>query len=160
MGHGKDISERGGQMEDAEFLKKVVGCCSGISYTYKDYIEQYPDLAPLPGPNIGDRAPDVDLETGQSLFSIIGNTKYTLLLSGADLAMADIGEDLARSYAESLQYYMLGDSEAFQATFKIDQTAIMYLIRPDGYIGFRCLLSEIAALEAFLSATLVQNIDL
>jgi len=36
----------------------------------------------------------------------------------------------------------------------------MYLIRPDGYIGFRCLLSEIAALEAFLSATLVQNIDL
>ncbi len=160
MGHGKDISERGGQMEDAEFLKKVVGCCSGISYTYKDYIEQYPDLAPLPGPNIGDRAPDVDLETGQSLFSIIGNTKYTLLLSGADLAMAYIGEDLARSYAESLQYYMLGDSEAFQATFKIDQTAIMYLIRPDGYIGFRCLLSEITALEAFLSATLVQNIDL
>ena len=160
MDHGKDISERGGQMEDAEYLKKVVGCCSGISYTYKDYIEQYPDLAPLPGPNIGDRAPDVDLETGQSLFSIIGNTKYTLLLSGADLTMADIGEDLARSYAKSLQYYILRDSEAFQTTFKIDHTAIMYLIRPDGYIGFRCLLSEITALEAFLSATLVQNIDL
>ena len=77
------------------------------------------DLAPLPGPTIGDRAPDVDLETGQSLFSIIGNTKYTLLLSGADLEMARKGEDLARSYAESLHYYVLGDSEAFQALIKL-----------------------------------------
>lgn len=159
MGHGKDISERGGQMEDAKFLKKVVGCCSGISYTYKDYIEQYPDLTPLPGPTIGDRAPDVDLETGHSLFSIIGNTKYTLLLSGTDLEIAGKGEDLAKSYAESLQCYKLGVSAAFQATYEIDQTAIMYLIRPDGYIGFRCLFSEIAALEEFLSSTLVQNIE-
>jgi hypothetical protein len=158
MGHGKDINERGGQMEDSDFLKKVVGCCSGISYTYKDYIEQYPDLTPFLGPTIGDRAPDVDLETAQSLFSIIGNTKYTLLLSGEDPEMARKGKDLANSYSESLQYYVLGHSEAFQATYKIDQTPAMYLIRPDGYIGFRCLATEIGALEAFLSAALVAEI--
>jgi len=158
MGHGKDINERGGQMEDADFLKKVVGCCSGISYTYKDYIEQYPDLTPFLGPTIGDRAPDVDLETAQSLFSIIGNTKYTLLLSGEDPEMARKGKDLAKSYSKSLQYYVLEHSEAFQATYKIDQTPTLYLIRPDGYIGFRCLATEIGALEAFLSATLVAEI--
>ena len=84
MGHGKDISERGEQMEDPEYLEKVVGCCSGISYTYRDYIQQYPDLEVLQGPAIGDRAPDVDLENGHSLYRVLGDTRFTLLSNGLD----------------------------------------------------------------------------
>lgn len=159
MGHGTDISERGGQMEDETYLKKVVGCCSGISYTYKDYIEQYADLAPLPGPTIGDRTPDLALESGQSLFSIIGNTRYTLLFCGDDPQMKSSAEQLSASYTDSLTFFDLENSAAFQSAFEIENTPVLVLIRPDGYIGFRCLTTELAALEAFLSATLIKNTE-
>src|SRR5690606_35321504 len=68
MGHGKDIAERAQRINDKSFLEAVVGRCSGISYTYRDYVEQPAGLAELPGPAIGDRAPDADLPGGRSVF--------------------------------------------------------------------------------------------
>lgn len=155
MGHGKDISERGEQMEDPDFLNKVVGCCSGISYTYRDYVAQYDALADVPGPAIGDRAPDVDLETGRSLFSLIGSTRYTLLLTANDPDTASTAGDLVAAHPDTLQVYSLDNSPAFRARYGIGDTPIIYLVRPDGYIGFRCLPDEMPALEKFLAETLV-----
>ena len=147
MGHGKDISTRGEQMEDEGFLKKVVGCCSGISYTYRDYIDQYPSLADLDGPAIGDRAPDVNMESGQSLFSIIGDTCYTLLLSQEDATVVEIAE----KYSAIIKVHALNNSAAFNDCYSVTGEAVVYLVRPDGYIGFRCLASEAEHLDRFLA---------
>lgn len=155
MGHGKDISERGAQMDDEAFVKKVVGCCSGISYTYRDYVPAQPDLAPLPGPAIGDRAPDVDLENGDSLFSIIGNPRHTLLLIGTDAqATADV-TTLAARYPQVLRVHDLGISPAFRVRYGLGEGAAVYLVRPDGYIGYRCRPGDIPRLGDYLAAAFV-----
>lgn len=157
MGHGKDISERGEQMQDPAYLDKVVGCCSGISYTYRDYVQQYDELSALPGPGIGDRAPDVDLETGDSLFSLIGSTHYTLLLSGIDPDQAIAASKIAEKWGTSINVVSLGASQTFQSRFGIGDTPAIYLVRPDGYIGFRCQPGELNVLESFLTQTLVSS---
>ena len=48
MGHGKSIAERTARISDPQFLEAVVGRCSGISYTYRDYVDQPQGLAPQP----------------------------------------------------------------------------------------------------------------
>src|SRR5690606_21211879 len=57
MGHGKDIAERAQRINDQSFLEAVVGRCSGISYTYRDYAAPPAGLAGPPGPARGGRAP-------------------------------------------------------------------------------------------------------
>lgn len=157
MGHGKDISERGEQMEDGDFLNKVVGCCSGISYTYRDYVEQYPDLTALPGPAIGDRAPDVDLETGDSLFSIIGDTRFTLLYTGDNKEPENKLAKLAKLYPDLLKLKALEGSPAFCKRYDTGNIEVIYLVRPDGYIGFRCMPDEISELEKYLENTFTKS---
>ena len=129
-------------------MKKVVGCCSGISYTYREYVEQYPALADLDGPAIGDRAPDVDIESGQSLFSIIGGICYTLLLSQEDATVLEIAE----KYSAIVKVHTLDNSPAFNDCYSVTAEPVIYLIRPDGYIGFRCLASEAEQLDRFLAS--------
>jgi hypothetical protein len=97
----------------------------------------------------------VDLETGVSLFSIIGNTRFTLLLTGTDPETVKTARVLAEQYAEILQVYSLDGSPAFSAGYGIGDTPVIYLMRPDGYIGFRCLSVEIGELEKFLAEMLI-----
>jgi 2-polyprenyl-6-methoxyphenol hydroxylase-like FAD-dependent oxidoreductase len=155
MGHGKDISERGEQMQDQDFLDRVVGCCSGIAYTYRDnhHHQQHEPGPDLPGPAIGDRAPDVDLETGTSLYSLIGSNRYTLLLSSAHAEKAATA--LVDRYPDLLQAYSLDESPAFRNRYDIGEHPVIYLVRPDGYIGFRCLPEKFPSLERFLEATFI-----
>jgi hypothetical protein len=157
MGHGKDISERGEQMEDPAYLEKVVGCCSGISYTYRDYIQQYPELEALQGPAIGDRAPDTDLENGQSLFRLLGDTRFTLLASGLNDEQSALVAALAENYPKILKLEVLDNSPAFNARYQTEGKPVLFLVRPDGYIGFRCLAAEIDALETYLSGLFTDN---
>src|SRR5213078_1221256 len=58
MGHGKDIAERAAKIKDRAFLGAVVGRCSGLSYTYRDFVPKARGLTPIEGPEPGDRAPD------------------------------------------------------------------------------------------------------
>src|SRR6516225_603959 len=57
MTHGKDIAQRKQTMFDAGYTEKVVNYCSGVAYTYMDYIQKPAGLTDLTGPAIGDRAP-------------------------------------------------------------------------------------------------------
>ena len=157
MGHGKDISERGEQMEDPAYLEKVVGCCSGISYTYRDYIQQYPELEALQGPAIGDRAPDADLENGQSLFRLLGDTRFTLLASSLNDEQSEMVATLAENYPKILKLEVLDNSPVFNARYQTEGKPVLFLVRPDGYIGFRCLVNETDALENFLSEIVRPN---
>src|SRR5215207_8028251 len=80
MGHGKDIAERAQKIRDPKFLEAVVGRCSGVSYTYRDQAQA---PAPRGGPDVGDRAPDVDLGRGRTLFDLTRHPSCTLIAVAA-----------------------------------------------------------------------------
>jgi 2-polyprenyl-6-methoxyphenol hydroxylase-like FAD-dependent oxidoreductase len=159
MGHGKDIAERATKMNEPGFAEAVVGRCSGISYTYRDYIDQPQGLMPLDGPAIGDRAPDADLAGGGTLFGLTRHTGFTLLAmpgrNAAD-AQATLGS-LRQRFGKVLEAQVLEPSPSLAAAYASDATSQeprLYLIRPDGYIGYRCTLGEAERLSEHLAATL------
>ncbi len=159
MGHGKDIAERAQRINDKSFLEAVVGRCSGISYTYRDYVEQPAGLAELPGPAIGDRAPDADLPGGRSVFALTRHTGFTLLALGgartpAAEAEAIVGR-LAERFPAIAATHALERSDDVDRRYGVADDVRLYLLRPDGYIGFRCALGESAELESHLAGFLV-----
>jgi 2-polyprenyl-6-methoxyphenol hydroxylase-like FAD-dependent oxidoreductase len=162
MGHGKSIAERTARISDPQFLDAVVGRCSGISYTYRDYVEQPQGLAPQPeGPVIGDRAPDVDLPDGKSLFELLRHTGFTLLVIPGTEGIASgtrAGlERLAISHGAIVRQHVLPPVAELRRRYGAGREARMCLIRPDGYVGFRCLESELRRLEEFLQGLLLQK---
>jgi NADPH-dependent dioxygenase len=155
MGHGKSIAERTARISDPQFLDAVVGRCSGISYTYRDYVEQPQGLAPhAAGPAIGDRAPDVILPDGKSLFALTRHTGFTLLaIPGSveiDAQLRSSVEKLAATSGDILRLYLLPAMPELQRRYGVGAQPEVYLIRPDGYVGFRCLASELPRLQEFL----------
>jgi hypothetical protein len=165
MGHGKDIQERAKRMNDKEFLSKVVGRCSGISYTYRDYVRPMTGLAMLPGPAIGDRAPDVDLESGGALFDSTRHTGFTLLVlpgsrraHGARLEVELTNaalERVKRRFPSVVRSHQLPTSAALERVYGSVLDDRLLLIRPDGYVGFHCLAGEVARLETHLREVLL-----
>jgi hypothetical protein len=165
MGHGKDIQERAKRMNDKTFLDKVVGVCSGVSYTYRDFVPATSGLASLPGPAIGDRAPDVDLEGGGALFDATRHTGFTLLLlpgsrraHGARLEVEISNaalERVRRRFPRVVRAQRLSSSPALEREYGSVLDDRLLLIRPDGYVGFHCLAGEVARLEMHLSQLIV-----
>ena len=160
MGHGKDIAERASRMNDPGFVDAVVGRCSGISYTYRDHVEQPVGLTPLGGPAIGDRAPDADLADGGTLFGLTRHTGFTLLaLPGADAnpGAADAEAAMARlreRYGRVLRAHVVDPSPGIESAYGRSGPARLYLVRPDGYVGYRCAADEAEHLTAYLESTL------
>jgi 2-polyprenyl-6-methoxyphenol hydroxylase-like FAD-dependent oxidoreductase len=158
MGHGRDIAERASMMNEPGFVEAVVGRCSGISYTYRDYLSQPQGLAPIDGPAIGDRAPDADLADGRALFDLTRHTGYTLVaIRGAtgDGVAGDLFGPLERRYASLVSCHEIASTPSVERSYGEAAEARLYLLRPDGYIGFRCRASESARLEAYLAETLL-----
>jgi NADPH-dependent dioxygenase len=160
MGHGKDIQERVKKISDKQFLDQVVGRCSGISYTYRDCIEPIPGLRELPGPAIGDRAPDVDFPNGGTLFDLTRHAGFTLLVvpgsgpgNGMDAAVTQLHERFGRV----IHPHRLQRSAALQRQYGDALEDRVYLIRPDGYIGFRGTASELPSLAAHLDSFLMSK---
>ncbi|MBN1239476.1 MAG: FAD-dependent monooxygenase [Gammaproteobacteria bacterium] len=158
MGHGKDIAERATRMKDKAFVDAVVGRCSGISYTYRDYVEQPVALSPVPGPAIGDRAPDADLAGGGTLYGLTRHTGFTLLgLPGRGGARPDVEGVLSpfrERYGRVLEAHALDASPSVAAAYGNGGPARLYLIRPDGYIGYRCAVDDAERLEEHLTSSL------
>jgi NADPH-dependent dioxygenase len=151
MGHGKDIAERAQKIKDPAFLEAVVGRCSGISYTYRD--QQQPPGGDG-GPAIGDRAPDVDLAQGHTLFDLTRHASCTLLAlparaEGGAALHASLAP-LAKRYASVLELRAVPPRAALAARYGVSGDDRLLLLRPDGYVGFRCKASDVGALEARL----------
>jgi 2-polyprenyl-6-methoxyphenol hydroxylase-like FAD-dependent oxidoreductase len=158
MSHGKDIQERAKKIADKDFLDQVIGRCSGISYTYRDYVAPIEGLAEQPGPAIGDRAPDVDLPGGMSLFDLTRHTQFTLLVLPGAGGSRDASAALApleRRFGRALRTHSVMRSPALVRAYGDSVDDRVLLIRPDGYIGFRGTLAELPQLEAHLTATLL-----
>ncbi len=149
MGHGKDIAERAQKIRDPEFLDAVVGRCSGISYTYRDQAQQSKYL-----PAVGDRAPDVDFARGRTLYDLTRHPGCTLIGVAASEhrqgALQVNLRALAHRFAAVLELRIIAASPEFAARYGASDDDELLLLRPDGYIGFRCKASDTAALEARL----------
>jgi hypothetical protein len=152
MGHGKDIAERAQKIRDPVFLEAVVGRCSGISYTYRD--QQQPPPSAKDGPAIGDRAPDVELAKGRTLFELTRHTSFTLLALPASeqrkaALEASLGP-LAQRFAPVLELRSVVPSAALAARYGASDDDRLLLVRPDGYVAFRGKGNDVAALEVRL----------
>lgn len=155
MGHGQDISTRSRRMSDPEFLNAVVGRCSGISYTYRDYVNQPPSLTAIAGPMIGDRAPDVDLQNGSALFDFTRHPDFTLIAidAGGDRAALDACTRRIRDrYGALIRTQVIDTEPALENYYGRESRSRLFLIRPDGYIGYRCLASESDQLDKYLAS--------
>jgi 2-polyprenyl-6-methoxyphenol hydroxylase-like FAD-dependent oxidoreductase len=155
MGHGKDIAERARKIRDPAFLEAVVGRCSGISYTYREQAPKTDGLAPLEGPVPGDRAPDVDLGGGRALFDFTRHPRYTLLAlpageRGGPKLELDL-KPLAHRFKTVMDFHVVPPSDDLARRYGGSDRDRLFLLRPDGYVGFRCLATEIPRLEGHLA---------
>lgn len=153
MGHGRSIAERTARISDPAFLDAVVGRCSGISYTYRDHVGQPEGIELEGGPKIGDRAPDVYLPGGQTLFALTRFTGFTLLgIHGEQDSpvLATALQELQQQFPDVLRSFELPECADLQRRYGRGRQARLYLIRPDGYVGFRCVADDAARVAAHL----------
>jgi 2-polyprenyl-6-methoxyphenol hydroxylase-like FAD-dependent oxidoreductase len=153
MTHGKDIAQRTRTMFDPAYTEKVVNTCSGVAYTYRDYVQKTAALTDLNGPAIGDRAPDVDFEDGSNLFDRLRHEYFTLLAMRRDGGNSPAIERLQRRFSPVLAVETLPRSEALAKRYGPSDGRLI-LVRPDGYIGFKCAANEAHLLEAALEGVL------
>ena len=158
MGHGKSIAERTARISDPAFLDAVVGRCSGISYTYRDYVEQPAGIDLTGGPQIGDRAPDVDLGNGQTLFALTRSTGFTLLgIPGTGAASSELTHALGQlqdRFRGVVQAWALPSGAELARRYGSGTEHRLYLIRPDGYVGYRSAVKDAPRITAHLQGLL------
>jgi len=153
MTHGKDIAQRTQTMFDPGYTEKVVNYCSGVAYTYKEYVPRPAGLRELDGPAIGDRAPDIDFENGGTLFDRLRHPYFTLLVMPGDNSQSPVVEQLQRRFSAVLAVEILPGSEALSKRYGRSDGRLI-LIRPDGYIGFHCAADQAHLLEEALDRML------
>lgn len=158
MGHGRDIAERAERMNEPGFVEAVVGLCSGVSYTYRDGARVPEGLVPLEGPAIGDRAPDADLEDGRTLFDLTRHTGFTLIAMPGRNGSADAAAlfgNVRDRFGDLVVCHAIDASPSLERAYGRSDEARLYLLRPDGYIGFRCTVRESDRLMDHLADTFV-----
>ena len=153
MTHGKDIAQRSCTMFDPGYTETVVNYCSGVAYTYRDYVQKRAALTELNGPAIGDRAPDIDFEQGGTLFGRLRHEYFTLLALPDDGRPSPVIERLQRRFSPVLAVETLPRSDALSKRYGPSDGRLI-LVRPDGYIGFKCAADEAHLLETTLEAVL------
>ena len=89
----------------------------------------------MDGPAIGDRAPDVDFEGGGALWDYCRHPDYTLLtMSGGDDGAA--ARRIEERFGAVMRVATMPRSPALSAVYG-PEDGRMYLVRPDGYVGFK-----------------------
>ena len=121
------------------------------------------------GPRAGDRLPDAAVEVnGRSTYlqQALAGPHLALLLCGDSRRWDSVAlTRLQERYGRVLSVYRL--SREPQGGALIDhvgdahmrlgvQDAAQYLVRPDGYVAFRCAGSSMAALEEYLATWCIQ----
>ena len=153
MGHGKDIAERAQKIRDPAFLEAVVGRCSGISYTYRDQAQ--PPKRRERGPR--DRRPRARRRSRARPHAVrldAPSVVHAARAAGARGAgrrrCKRASKALAHRFAAVLELRVVPPSAALAERYGASDEDRLLLLRPDGYVGFRCNASDVAALEARL----------
>lgn len=153
MAHGKSIAARERAMFEPGYMEKVVNTCSGIAYTYRDFVPPVSGLGDIGGPAVGDRAPDVELERGGTVWDFCRHPGYTLLIMHG----GDDNDGIARiheRFGSVVRFADLPRSEALSAAYG-PQDGRIYLVRPDGYVAFKAKASDTGLLESYLDTLLM-----
>ena len=153
MTHGKDVAQRTRTMFDPGYTEKVVNTCSGVAYTYRNYVEKPAALTEVNGPAVGDRAPDIDFEQGGTLFDLLRHEYFTLLAMPDDGNRSPVIARMQRRFSPVLAVETLPISQALSKRYGPSDGRLI-LVRPDGYLGFKCSADEAHLLEAKLERVL------
>jgi len=121
------------------------------------------------GPRAGDRLPDARLtRDGQPTYlqkELSGPSFHLLLCGSTEAWNADDIADLKSHYRENLVLHYLSrnaganilvDSGAVLAGLGVPDTG-QYLVRPDGYVAYRCGGSDLRGLQQYLASWLVNS---
>ena len=127
-------------------------------------------------PAIGDRAPDVAISEHLRLHQLFSHTRFTLLgvlgqAQGGQLANASAALDaIQEGYAACVKFELIAPTEPHPwpallpiadpdgkvaHALNVSDNGEFVLVRPDGYIGFRCNIDEYALLERYLASFLI-----
>ena len=112
------------------------------------------DIAFKKGPHAGYRAPDASINTS-SLFSILREKPFNLLLlqqgktQRADLENLKVLADIHPDWVQIHYFQATSDNEVLFQRYGVTSAAI-YIIRPDGYIGFRSYGLDLTAANNYL----------
>ncbi len=135
-------------------VEKLGEAISGIAIDYRHSPIVEDHAVGAPGPHAGDRAPDAlveDHERGGStnLYNIFAQHRHVLLAVGeARVQTSDLPE-LTRHPVAVLHVTAPGGSGGDlidrdgEVAKRYGSAGTAYLIRPDGYVGFRCALNDI-----------------
>ncbi len=169
MAHGKGMEERMALTQSDGWQIEVTERIAGISYTYFG-INKLPDgLETLEGgPRIGDRAPDVDYPDFRTLFGYLRSPEFSMILmpaSDAEAAKAvDLLNEASGAFGTTVKSFIVSKQPLDAVTCENtildpeDQTTEkygrgnegrIYLIRPDGYVAFKCSFSQFDKLVEF-----------
>jgi hypothetical protein len=140
-------------MFEPGFTEKVVNYCSGVAYSYRDVVDKPETVSVIDGPAIGDRAPDVDFDHGGTLFDRLRHQYFTLLVMPDGGDFGPTVKALKRRFSPVLEVETLPRSEALSKRYGASDGRF-FLVRPDGYIGFRGKANEVELLEAHLGRML------
>lgn len=161
-GHGENLGKRFEKANNADWLKATIGRLSGISYTYREQVTTPTGLTQLNTPLAGDRAPDADLGEGKSLYTHLCHPGITLIgyvpERTRDIdSINKIFTQVQEKFKTAFRCLTLdGDYNAkFKETYGLGGEAVLFVIRPDAYIGFVCLLSESDYLIEYLDSFLL-----
>jgi pentachlorophenol monooxygenase len=162
--------------------RRIVGMLSQLDVSYRGspVVAEAVNGNASGGPRAGDRAPDGLLEPrkpreARRLFGILSHTRHSLLVfAGSDAAVDDepLQSEAVRvveSYRGLVDAYRIAPAARVGGSARIptahDADGVLhetygaskpalYLIRPDGYVGFRSGAGAISALEPYLARVL------
>lgn len=140
------------ELQNSGFLHELVGKVSGISYHYRTGDADGDDNLPC----AGDRMPNVLLPDGkQKLNDLCRHGRYTLLaaMHAADDEASRYVHRIAARYPDAVVTAVLESAPA--ALLPKPPATQLYLIRPDGYLAYRCGMAETTGMDAYLSSVLL-----
>lgn len=103
-----------------------------ISYSPDMIIFEPPHQPEWKGPRAGERAPDSKLADGKRLFELLKSPNFVLLLFSENVSFQ---EGIHAEYGDWIDIHVIKGEEVKQK-YAAEPESI-YLIRPDGYIGYR-----------------------
>jgi 2-polyprenyl-6-methoxyphenol hydroxylase-like FAD-dependent oxidoreductase len=123
----------------------------GVNYPHSPIVE---DHARGPGPRAGDRAPDAQIDdagrgVSKRLYDLFAEHRHALLLVGDAAAAAPA---MPERFRQSVAVHRITPpgavggamtDSAGEVAARYGSAPAAYLVRPDGYIGFRCDWSEV-----------------